>query len=598
MTRLYLYSFNANGLTTTKASEILNAIAKQRQVLTSKQRNQQQQQQQQHNQQQQQQQQNQQQHHRQQQHQQHQQQQQQQQHHQQQQQQQHHQQQQQQQQQQQKQQQQQNQQQLQKHKKQQQLQSQNLKSHITSKKKPPYPSNTIIAFQETKWNKNLPNATKQPNLNPLQIFQNDRPTAGGGSAIATAQHMNVTSRQELSSNKWIQSTVVELSDFKILVASLYNQRHISLVGSYIQFISGIARNEGKQLIILGDFNAHHQLWHCRSTNQDGTVLAQAINQSGLQVYNVPKPTRLVATQAPSVIDLALGTIPNLKAPPIIYGISDHALIELVIDYKDHIFQPSPPDNKLYIPQENWDTFTRTVHHQVLTQETQLRSENSVEHLAATIQAIITNAAHLAASEPTVQKRKPNHRFDPRIIPLIKNKHNAHKKARKEPTSANIAKAKHLTNKVKQEIRDAKRESWTSLIRKINRTNNPRAMWHLVQKSFGSTRPPGIPTFPAGDNKPKSKLNRLNEYFSTMGKPDQVQLHPPLTFHQVPRHQLLQPTTPEEIKKRIRQLDKNKATGQDGIINAMLQHLPDNMLQIIAHLFTLSWKEGKFPTIWK
>ena len=36
-TRLYLYSFNANGLTTTKASEILNAIAKQRQVLTSKQ---------------------------------------------------------------------------------------------------------------------------------------------------------------------------------------------------------------------------------------------------------------------------------------------------------------------------------------------------------------------------------------------------------------------------------------------------------------------------------------------------------------------------------------------------------------------------------
>ena len=117
------------------------------------------------------------------------------------------------------------------------------------------------------------------------------------------------------------------------------------------------------------------------------------------------------------------------------------------------------------------------------------------------------------------------------------------------------------------------------------------MWRLVQKSFGSIKSPGIPTFPAGDNKPKSKLNRLNEYFSTMGKPDQVQLHPPLTFHQVPRHQRLQPTTPEEVNKRIRQLDKNKATGQDGIINAMLQHLPDNMLQIIAHLFTLKL-EGK------
>ena len=135
----------------------------------------------------------------------------------------------------------------------------------------------------------------------------------------------------------------------------------------------------------------------------------------------------MATQAQSVIDLALGTIPNLKTTPILYGISDHTLIELVIDYKDHIFQPSPPDNKLYIPQENWDTFTRTVHHQVLTQETKLRSEKSVEHMVATIHAIITNAAHLAASEPTKQRRKPNCWFDPRITPLIKDKHNAHKK---------------------------------------------------------------------------------------------------------------------------------------------------------------------------
>ena len=124
-------------------------------------------------------------------------------------------------------------------------------------------------------------------------------------------------RQDLSTCDWIQSTVIELSDYNILVASIYNQRHTKLLKDYISFISGMARIEGKQLIILGDLNAHHQLWHCRSTNQDGRLLAQAINQTSMQVYNVPKPTRLVVAQPPSVIDLAIGTIPNLRAVPIL-----------------------------------------------------------------------------------------------------------------------------------------------------------------------------------------------------------------------------------------------------------------------------------------
>ena len=272
---------------------------------------------------------------------------------------------------------------------------------------------------------------------------------------------------------------------------------------------------------------------------------------------------------------------------------------MVVECKDHNFQPAaPPNNRLHIPQENWNIFTQTVHDQVLHEGAQLLKEKSVDHMAATVQAIIINAARLAATTPIKHKRKPNHWFDPRIIPLIKDKHNAHKKAKLQPTQENLAKAKHLTNQVKQEIRNAKRESWSNLIRKINRANNPKSLWQLVQRSLGSTRPPGIPTFPAKDNTPQSKLDLLNQHFSTMGKPEQMQHHPPPAINQAHHHQLLNPVSSQEVTQRIHQLDKNKATGQDGITNAMLQHLPKNMIQVIAQLFTLSWQESKFPTIWK
>ena len=107
-----------------------------------------------------------------------------------------------------------------------------------------------MAFQETKWSNQTKQAVKVPNFNPLQVFRTDRKTPRGGTAILAAQHMNITNREDLNTEKWIQSTVVELSDFGIIVASVYNPRHTKLLQHYIKFIAGMARWENKKLIIL------------------------------------------------------------------------------------------------------------------------------------------------------------------------------------------------------------------------------------------------------------------------------------------------------------------------------------------------------------
>ena len=49
-------------------------------------------------------------------------------------------------------------------------------------------------------------------------------------------------------------------------------------------------------IIMGDFNAHHPLWHCTlEENQRGTNLADQINESNYGVLNEDFPTRITPT---------------------------------------------------------------------------------------------------------------------------------------------------------------------------------------------------------------------------------------------------------------------------------------------------------------
>jgi hypothetical protein len=60
-------------------------------------------------------------------------------------------------------------------------------------------------------------------------------------------------------------------------------------------------------LLLGDFNAHHTFWGCRSTGSKGQEVADFLLSSNLCLFNGKMPTYIHSTTgASSSIDLAMG----------------------------------------------------------------------------------------------------------------------------------------------------------------------------------------------------------------------------------------------------------------------------------------------------
>ena len=80
--------------------------------------------------------------------------------------------------------------------------------------------------------------------------------------------------------------------------------HILLLNIYIPPTTSSANIEhlftANDSIIMGNFNAHHPLWHCTlEENQRGTNLADHIIESNYGVLNEDFPTRITPTVSSS-----------------------------------------------------------------------------------------------------------------------------------------------------------------------------------------------------------------------------------------------------------------------------------------------------------
>ena len=55
---------------------------------------------------------------------------------------------------------------------------------------------------------------------------------------------------------------------------------------------------GTDSLVLGDFNAHHSLWHSGTTDSRGNQLADSVSISSFAVLNTDSPTRSLGMPTP------------------------------------------------------------------------------------------------------------------------------------------------------------------------------------------------------------------------------------------------------------------------------------------------------------
>jgi hypothetical protein len=477
-------------------------------------------------------------------------------------------------------------------------------------KPPPYPSQTIIAVQETHWTQDTSN---RPSMRPFLTESNQRSTKGGGTALILSPDLLYAPRPDLSQNTPIQATTIELPALDTLVVSYYNSLETPALIHFIQTVEEQALSENKHVIFLGDANCHHkEQWGSSKTTSDGNKLAQCLIDTNLNIYNNGDHTRYnpCSDGTPSdAIDVLFGSIPFLQMTTADFDLSDHTLLylpwHLPFPGNNHPLSSLPPrcDN---FSTEEWDLLTKACQDKTVQAHDLLNESDDIDLCAQTIHDIISSSIlEIARRRPRRKEHKHNHWYLPSIGKLIRNKKKLYRKIRKTTcpkTALSLrSKARELTKEIKKEIRRAKRNAWQFLCKRISKTTSYRDMWKLVNRSLDKPPRSNIPTLLDKNKSVQEIANHLNLSFSKLGEPAQGRPRANTPPPQIPPpsdEDQLQRIIPEEVQWAIQKTPKAKAPGIDGITNDALKHLPKLLIGHVTRLFNLSLERGHFPALWK
>ncbi|KAM7361935.1 uncharacterized protein ACRADG_012793 [Cochliomyia hominivorax] len=139
--------------------------------------------------------------------------------------------------------------------------------------------------------------------NGYNVLRKDRTRRNGG-GIAFIIHnavqyralsLDLTYRDQYLE---IQAISIRSRDVDLELYNVYIQPVASCPTGYRPDIRSIL--DGNIRLVLGDFNAHHQLWHSRlRDDQRGALLAKQIDESTFCTLNDDAPTRIMGTCASS-----------------------------------------------------------------------------------------------------------------------------------------------------------------------------------------------------------------------------------------------------------------------------------------------------------
>ena len=165
----------------------------------------------------------------------------------------------------------------------------------------------VAAIQESK----LTAQSRSPNIQNYTLVRQDRRQGPGGGLLFfihntvsfTRKPMSTTSKNDPHLEELTIS--IAMDNIELLITNVYIPPASSCNGRYSPQIDHLLT--GTDSLVLGDFNAHHSLWHSGTTDSRGNQLADSISISSFAVLNKDLPTRLPGNANPSSPDVSLAS---------------------------------------------------------------------------------------------------------------------------------------------------------------------------------------------------------------------------------------------------------------------------------------------------
>ncbi|KAF7496041.1 Retrovirus-related Pol polyprotein from type-1 retrotransposable element R1 [Sarcoptes scabiei] len=411
-------------------------------------------------------------------------------------------------------------------------------------------------------------------------------------------------------NCWMTTVQVQLSKSLLIISNVYIEPN-TISSSHIDLLKDLMKTFANHpLILSGDLNARHTLWHDRIINRHGESICELINDFDLHIHNDESPTCLTIN-GNSIIDL---TLSNYKARSFIrnwastvhqHSIFDHALIEFEYASNERIPQRISNTTRRFNERKaDWTKFNELIDQESVARITQniehTNNTNTIDHNILELTRIIQKAAF--NSMPTI-KRSTYHKrsnwwdTELKMMQIVFNskRYLFSKERNPEARQHLYDDFKSFRNKYIRMIRKKRLKKWREFIEEID-TNNTWGNTHkLIRQKLNpqSHTLPIIEDFPYEDH-PKIIENIVNSMFPTHRSSQEYIGHN--TSLTTPEHEYN--ISKEYIESLISKTSSRKAPGDDNITYNMLKASKGKISESLAKIFSKCLNIGYFPKQWK
>ena len=425
----------------------------------------------------------------------------------------------------------------------------------------------------------------------------------------------------LVKNSIIQSQIIFQADIQAVAVCISIEKKSYTIASVYappseslkeQAIKRMIDTFASRYLILGDFNAHHQLWGATNNNDKGITVQRIIDNYNLCNLNVTQPTRFdTYHHTSSLIDLSL-CHPSIYLDLDVEVLSDargsdHYPILVTATASGERVPERPP--KWNFKKANWPTFREQCLKELTYEILEEDPENDKMKVFSRI--LLETAVDNIPQTSPFPKQKAKPWFDEQCKEARKKRTKANREARNSSNNAYSMRARLIRAQTRKVFRAKKRASWQKYVSSINVNTPINKVWNMIRKINGKNVASPMHhlkdtngqlitdkveianTLGAAVHKSSSSANYSKEFQSIKKAKEKH----PINFKTTHKYKYNKSFRLSDLKRSLKK-SNNSSPGIDQIHYEILRHLPDKTLKVLLKLINKTWQSETFPQSWR
>jgi len=412
-------------------------------------------------------------------------------------------------------------------------------------------------------------------------------------------------------NNVVHQQVPLVTDLQAVAVRVTLHRPVTICSMYLppqtpfslKSLENIVEQLPKPFVLLGDFNAHSDLWGNTHTDARGKIVEDFIHKNNICLYNTDCPTYLNPSNLnPSSIDLTLCD-PDIFSD-FLWSVDDdqHGSDHFPLFLSSNVPSVSSHPEKWNFKKANWDSFVSDC--RLLLNE----HSNILSFPAFQEQLLAVSEKHIPRTSPKPRKNKPW--FSEECRKAIASKKRAYRKFITSRDEGDLVAFKIARAKARRTIRESKRSSFRNYVSKINNRTPMSKIWKMVNKLKGTDKSSiKHVKCPDGSTAETEKgiaeaiaqtlaKNSSSEHYTSKFQKHKAQAErKKVDFSSSEEESYNLPFSLSELKTCISDLSCT-APGPDKIHNEILKRLPDETLALLLTFFNHFWTTHTFPDSWR